>query len=204
MSNVASTLLLVWTGLKVALSLRRYIAVDGISPQCRRYLTVVKHGGRREAFAPGGILQGSGNSEQYTSVVSCHVIASCIQGRRRVLLAGRDSGIEGPRGVQGQSSTRGHGDKVPQKLTMFCQLALLGWTLVNVLKHLRFILPCAEGVSPYQKFLIGFMKISSLTCGGWGVRIPDPLASYVPGCIPVSFRYNGYWTIIAYGWQHER
>ena len=172
MSNVASTLLLVWTGLEVALSLRRYITVDGISPQCRRYLTVVKHGGRREAFAPGGILQGSDNSEQYTSVVSCHVIASCIQGRRRVLLAGRDSGIEGPRGVQGQSSTRGHGDKVPQKLTMFCQLALLGWTLVNVLKHLRFILPCAEGVSPISKI---FHRIyENLKSHLWWMGCPDP------------------------------
>jgi len=46
---------------------------------------------------------------------------------------------------------------------MFCELALLGWTLVKGLKHLRFILRYAEEVPPRQNFLIGFMKILQVT-----------------------------------------
>ena len=49
-------------------------------------------------------------------------------------------GRKSPVGSRSKAPVEGLGDKVSQKLTMFRELALLGWTLVKGLKHLRFIL----------------------------------------------------------------
>ena len=65
-------------------------------------------------------------------------------GGRRLLLAGVQymgaGGRKSPVGSRSKAPVEGLGDKVSQKLTMFRELALLGWTLVKGLKHLRFIL----------------------------------------------------------------
>jgi len=93
-------------------------------------------------------------------------------------------------------------DKVPQNLMIFCELALLGWTLVRFcLKHLWFILLMCRGSTPYvKKCVISFMKISSHPCDGWGVRTLWPgtpmhvnelishghgCGDYVLHCVPV-------------------
>ena len=38
-------------------------------------------------------------------------------------------------GSRGKAAVGSSGDDVPQKLTMFCELALFGWTLVKGLRH---------------------------------------------------------------------
>jgi len=80
----------------------------------------------------------------------------------------------------------------PQKLTMFCELALLGWTLMKGLKHLRFILWCAEGVLLRQKFNIIFIKISSHPYGGSGVRTPGPPGQLRPWTRCINLKNGNY------------
>jgi len=54
------------------------------------------------------------------------------------------------------------GQKSP-KADDFCELELLKWILLKSLKHLRFILRCAEGVSRTSIFFIGLRKILQVT-----------------------------------------
>jgi len=87
-------------------------------------------------------------------------------------------------------------DEVPQKLKMFCELASLGWTLVKGLKHLRFILWCADRGYPYHpmsKIFIRFMKISQVTLvrAGWPAT-PLPVIAFP---LILSDPFQGY-TII--------
>ena len=58
---------------------------------------------------------------------------------------------------------------------MFYALALLRWTLVKGLKHLRFI---QRGYPYVKKFITGFIKIPPVTLVVAGNSGPPDLASY--------------------------